>query len=118
MATKFGMVGIYNEASFNKVTRPFYHAILQGHLKKEICYIPTTVRPMTTKPGKVEVYNEERPSISHETLKGHVKSYVCYTSTSTRPMATKLGNVVTFYEGPPPINLHNHLNSCSCEVTW
>lgn len=68
MATKFGMVGIYNEASFNKVTRPFYHVILQGHLKKEICYIPTTVRPMTTKPGKVEVYNEERPSIKSRDL--------------------------------------------------
>ena len=33
-------------------------------------------------------------------------------------MVTKHEKVVTLHEGFPPINLHNHLNMCSCEVIW
>ena len=71
MAFNFGKVGVHSEIKDHaiKVTKPFDHLVLQGHVKYVSCSITITTRPMFTKLGKVVTYyNKLQLTKSHNPL--------------------------------------------------
>ena len=70
MATRLGRVMTYNvEFPFIKLYECFMNLILWGHVANWILYLHTCTKPVTTKHGKIVIYDEGLSLIkSHEPL--------------------------------------------------
>ena len=101
----------------SKVTWPCDHVATWSHVTNKKRYICTSLKAMTAKLGKVEIYNKGPPSIrSSDALdtwsSDHVTDKKRYISACARTMAKKLDRVVGSNTGLLSPKSHNLL------ITW
>ena len=110
-----------------KVTWPFDHVVLQGHVINEShyplylhCYyisIATKLHRIVNLPWWAPIDIPTWP-FDHVVLLDHITNWKHCISTTTIPMATKPDNVVAYHEEHPLKKLNYTSFTWFCEVKW